>query len=81
MLIPYCVLVCCRISENDLFKQDWRSRTRMQIFQYIVLKWTFAFLIGLTTGLVGFFNNLAVENIAGLKLVITSNLMLQQRYE
>lgn len=68
------------ISENDLFKQDWRSRTRMQIFQYIVLKWTFAFLIGLTTGLVGFFNNLAVENIAGFKLVVTSNYMLQQRY-
>lgn len=68
------------ISENTLFKQDWRSRTRMQIFQYIVLKWTFAFLIGLTTGLVGFFNNLAVENIAGYKLVVTSNYMLQQRY-
>jgi len=35
---------------------------------------------GLTTGLVGFLNNLAMENIDGLKLVITSNLMLQQRY-
>jgi chloride channel 7 len=49
----------------------------MQFFQYIVLKWTFAFLNGLTTGLVGFFNNLAVENIAGFKLAITSSLMLQ----
>eukprot|EP01018_Ginkgo_biloba_P024751 Gb_03967 [translate_table: standard] len=68
------------IIENDLFKQDWRSRTRIQIFQYIVLKWTLAFLIGISTGLVGFFINLAVENIAGFKLVVTSSYMLQQRF-
>ncbi|KAG9456908.1 hypothetical protein H6P81_001416 [Aristolochia fimbriata] len=68
------------IVENDLFKQDWRSRKKVQIFQYVVLKWTLALLIGLTTGLVGFFNNLAVENIAGFKLLLTSNLMLNQRY-
>lgn len=68
------------ISENDLLKQDWRSRTRMQIFQYVVLKWTFAFLIGVITGLIGFVTNLAVENIAGFKLVVTSNYMLQERY-
>lgn len=42
------------IIENDLFKHDWRSRSRVQIFQYIVLKWTLAFLIGVFTGLVGF---------------------------
>lgn len=68
------------IIENDLFKHDWRSRTRIQIFQYIILKWTLAFLIGLLTGLVGFTINLAVENIAGTKFVITNNFMLQQRY-
>lgn len=66
------------IIENDLFKHDWRSRTRIQIFQYIILKWTLAFLIGILTGLVGFTINLAVENIAGTKFVITNNLMLQQ---
>lgn len=65
--------------ENDLFKQDWRSRKKVQIFQYIVLKWTLALLIGLGTGLVGFFNNLAVENIAGFKLLRTSNLMLNEK--
>lgn len=65
--------------ENELFKQDWRSRKRVQIFQYVVLKWTLALLIGLGTGLVGFFNNLAVENIAGFKLLLTSNLMLEHR--
>lgn len=65
--------------ENDVFKEDWRSRKKVQIFQYVVLKWTLALLIGLGTGLVGFFNNLAVENIAGFKLLITNNLMLQGR--
>ena len=70
----------CRIVDNDLFKQDWRSRNKVQIFQYLVLKWTLALLIGLSTGLVGFFNNLGVENIAGFKLLLTSNLMLRERY-
>ncbi|CAN6475479.1 unnamed protein product [Victoria cruziana] len=68
------------IVENDVFKEDWRSRKKVQIFQYVVLKWTLALLIGLSTGLVGFFNNLAVENIAGFKLLMTSNLMLENRY-
>ncbi|XP_072998583.1 chloride channel protein CLC-c-like [Typha latifolia] len=69
------------IVENDLYKQDWRSRKKVQIFQYIVLKWTLALLIGLGTGLVGFFNNIAVENIAGFKLLSTSNLMLKNRFK
>lgn len=68
------------IVENDLYKEDWRSRKKVQIFQYIVLKWTLALLIGLGTGLTGFFNNLAVENIAGRKLLLTSNLMLENKF-
>ncbi|KAK9286286.1 hypothetical protein L1049_014676 [Liquidambar formosana] len=68
------------IVENDLFKQDWRSRTKVEIFQYVVLKWTLALLIGLGTGFVGFFNNLAVENIAGFKLLLSNNLMLEDKY-
>ncbi|XP_075089851.1 chloride channel protein CLC-c-like [Nicotiana tabacum] len=68
------------IVENDLFKQDWRSRKKVQIFQYIFLKWTLVLLIGLSTGLVGFFNNIGVENIAGFKLLLTSNLMLEGKY-
>ncbi|CAL5183042.1 unnamed protein product [Lathyrus oleraceus] len=66
--------------ENDLLKQDWRSRTKVEIYQYVVLKWTLALLIGLITGLVGFFNNLGVENIAGFKLLLTNNLMINQKY-
>ena len=68
-----------RIVENELFKQDWRSRKKVQIFQYLVLKWAFALLIGLGTGLVGFFNNIAVENIAGFKLLLTTDLMSKQK--
>lgn len=68
------------INENELFKQDWRSRKKVQIFQYVFLKWALALLIGLSTGLVGFFSNIAVENIAGFKLLLTNKLMLQGSY-
>ncbi|KAK8707157.1 hypothetical protein V6N13_058221 [Hibiscus sabdariffa] len=68
------------IAENDFFKQDWRTRGKFQIFQYVVMKWLLCFLIGGFVSLVGFFNNLAVENIAGAKFVVTSNMMLSRRY-
>lgn len=68
-----------RIVENELFKQDWRSRKKVQIFQYIILKWGFALIIGLLTGLVGIFNNIAVENISGFKLLLTTDLMSQHK--
>lgn len=63
-----------------MYNQDWRSRGKLQIFQYQVLKWTLALIVGLVVALVGFFNNIAVENIAGFKLLLTSNLMLHNRY-
>lgn len=66
--------------ENELFKQDWRSRKKTQIFQYVFLKWGLALLIGVSTGLIGFFNNIAVENISGFKLLLTNNLMLEGSY-
>lgn len=68
------------IMENDVFKQDWRSRSKIQIFQYTSLKWCLCFLVGTAVGLIGFFNNLAIENIAGIKFVITSNKMLANKY-
>ncbi|KAF7820598.1 chloride channel protein CLC-c-like isoform X1 [Senna tora] len=68
------------IFENEIFKQDWRSRKRIQIFQYLTLKWGFALLIGLGTGLAGFLSNISVENIAGFKLLLTTNLMYKHRY-
>lgn len=68
-----------RIIENDFFKHDWRSMGAPQRFQYVLLKWTICFLIGIITGLVGFFNNLAVENISGIKFVITSDMMSEKK--
>ncbi|EEF31629.1 putative chloride channel-like protein CLC-g [Ricinus communis] len=68
------------IAENDFFKQDWRTHKKIQIFQYVFMKWLLCFLVGLIVSLIGFFNNLAVENIAGVKFVITSNMMLANRY-
>lgn len=66
--------------ENDFCKQDWRSRGKIEIVQYIFMKWTLCFLVGIIVSLLGFFNNLAVENIAGVKFVITSNMMLARRF-
>ncbi|KAL1335118.1 hypothetical protein HN51_064057 [Arachis hypogaea] len=68
------------IIENEFFKQDWRSRGASQIFQYIFMKWLLCFLIGLIVSLIAFCNNLAVENLAGIKFVITSNMMLERRF-
>ncbi|KAI3786866.1 hypothetical protein L1987_40900 [Smallanthus sonchifolius] len=68
------------IIENDVFKQDWRSRSTFEILQFLSLKWILCFVIGIAVSLVGFFNNLAIENIAGEKFVITSNMMLANRY-
>lgn len=71
----------CRISENELLDQDWRARGgRSEIFEYVILKWTICFLIGALSGCTGFFVNLAIENIAGIKFVVTSNMMLANRY-
>ncbi|KAL5987624.1 hypothetical protein ACLOJK_035374 [Asimina triloba] len=68
------------ILENEFFKQDWRSCSRSQIFQYIFMKWGLCFLLGIITGLVGFFDNLSIENVAGIKFVVTSNMMLEHKY-
>lgn len=68
------------IFENEFFKQDWRSRGVVQILQYICMKWLLCFMIGLIVGFIGFCNNLAVENLAGIKFVTTSNMMLERRF-
>ncbi|KAL0377300.1 UNVERIFIED_CONTAM: Chloride channel protein CLC-a [Sesamum radiatum] len=68
------------INENDLFKQDWRSRSRVQVLQYIFLKWLLAFLVGLLTGGIATLINLAVENITGYKLLAVVRYIEQERY-
>ncbi|KAL2334435.1 hypothetical protein Fmac_015648 [Flemingia macrophylla] len=68
------------VFDNEILKNEWRSRKKVEIIQYVMLKWGFALIIGLGTGLVGFFNSFAVENIAGFKLLMTTSLMSQHRY-
>ena len=62
-----------------MYKQDWRSRGKLQVFHYQVMKWVLALLVGSIVGFIGFFSNITVENIAGYKLLMTSNLMRQDR--
>ncbi|XP_020594886.1 putative chloride channel-like protein CLC-g, partial [Phalaenopsis equestris] len=65
------------IAESVLVNQDRRARNgRVEIFRKLFLKWALCFLIGIFSACVGFFINLAIENIAGVKFVVTSNMML-----
>ncbi|KAG8066458.1 hypothetical protein GUJ93_ZPchr0004g40047 [Zizania palustris] len=66
--------------ENDVFKQDWRARGRAHILRYVAIKWALCFLVGALAAAAGFVANLGVENVAGAKFVVTSNLMLAGRY-
>lgn len=68
------------IIENDLFKHDWRSRSNVEVLQYIFLKWAMAFLVGLLTGVIASLINLAIENISGLKMLQMVNLVRGKRY-
>lgn len=43
------------------------------------MKWLLCFCIGIIVSLIGFANNLAVENLAGVKFVFTSNMMIAGR--
>lgn len=74
-------LIWCRINENDLFKHDWRSRSKTQVLHYIFFKWTLAFLVGLLTGLIATLINLAIENIAGYKLLAIVRLIQKKRFD
>lgn len=53
----------------------------MQVLQYIFLKWTLAFLVGLLTGVIATLINLAVENIAGYKLLAVVHLIEEERFD
>ncbi|CAD6338820.1 unnamed protein product [Miscanthus lutarioriparius] len=68
------------IIENDLFKHDWRSRSNVEVLQYIFLKWAMAFLVGLLTGVIASLINFAIENISGLKMQHMVNLVREKRY-
>ncbi|XP_026660213.1 chloride channel protein CLC-b-like [Phoenix dactylifera] len=68
------------INENDIFKHDWTSRSSVQVLQYVFLKWMSAFLVGLLTGVIASLINLAIENIAGIKMLLMARLVNEKRY-
>ncbi|KAK4712693.1 hypothetical protein R3W88_007206 [Solanum pinnatisectum] len=68
------------INENDLFKHDWRKRSRVQTLQYVFIKWTLTFLVGLFAGGVATLISLSIENISGYKLQATVNYIDDKRY-
>ncbi|KAM3364090.1 chloride channel protein CLC-a-like [Capsicum galapagoense] len=68
------------INENDIFKHDWRRRSRAQALQYVFIKWTLAFLVGLLTGGVATLISLSIENISGYKLRAVVNYIDDERY-
>ncbi|KAL0915281.1 hypothetical protein M5K25_015686 [Dendrobium thyrsiflorum] len=68
------------IMENEFFKLDWRTRGRAHIVRYVILKWTLCLLVGVLAGAIGFFNNLAIENIAGFKFLHTTDLVVANKY-
>lgn len=61
------VTVIISVVESEVYREDWRSRSPIEQYQYVTLKWLFALLIGVGTGLVSFGINMSVENISGLK--------------
>ncbi|KAI3978030.1 hypothetical protein MKX01_032407 [Papaver californicum] len=67
------------INENDLFKHDWRSRSREQVLQYVFMKWILALIVGLLTGVIASLINLAIENIAGFKLLAVAKFIKEER--
>lgn len=76
----WCSGLCeSRINESDLFKHDWRRRSNVQVLQYVFGKWTLAFLVGLLTGVIASLINLAIENIAGIKMLHVGKYVREER--
>eukprot|EP00250_Pteridium_aquilinum_P004120 c14352_g1_i1 orf=344-2746(-) len=67
------------IPDNDVFKEDWRSKTT-ETLQFLVVEWTMACLVGIFTGLTAFAVNISVENISGSKLLATLTYLGNERY-
>eukprot|EP00271_Cylindrocystis_brebissonii_P007457 TRINITY_DN21013_c0_g1_i1.p1 TRINITY_DN21013_c0_g1~~TRINITY_DN21013_c0_g1_i1.p1 ORF type:complete len:847 (-),score=132.91 TRINITY_DN21013_c0_g1_i1:1176-3716(-) len=66
------------VVESLVYQEDWRSRTKLEQYQYVCLKWLFVLLVGIGTGLASFGINMAVENIAGLKFIVVTWFLDQQ---
>ncbi|WVZ60181.1 hypothetical protein U9M48_010234 [Paspalum notatum var. saurae] len=59
------------VIENYAYREEQAQRSKFWVPYYIMLKWLFALLIGVGTGLAAIFINLAVENFSGWKYTAT----------
>ncbi|KAA8548621.1 hypothetical protein F0562_000305 [Nyssa sinensis] len=68
------------VIENYAYKEEQAQRGKLYVGYYVVVKWFFALLIGIGTGLAAVFINISVENFAGWKFSLTFSI-IQKSYK
>ncbi|KAK4801032.1 hypothetical protein SAY86_021519 [Trapa natans] len=59
------------VIENFAYREEQANRGRLFVMYQVAVKWFFALLIGIGTGLAAVFINISVENFAGWKFSLT----------
>ncbi|KAH7522342.1 hypothetical protein FEM48_Zijuj07G0128200 [Ziziphus jujuba var. spinosa] len=67
------------VIENCTYWDEQAQRGKLYVAYCVVVKWFFALLIGLGTGLAAVFINISVENFAGWKFALTFSI-IQKSY-
>ncbi|XP_054805887.1 chloride channel protein CLC-d-like [Prosopis cineraria] len=67
------------VIENCAYREEQAQRGKLYVSYLLVVKWFFALLIGIGTGLAAVFINISVENFAGWKYSLTFNI-IQKSY-
>ncbi|XP_028773976.1 chloride channel protein CLC-d [Neltuma alba] len=67
------------VIENYAYREEQAQRGKLYVSYLLVVKWFFALLIGIGTGLAAIFINISVENFAGWKYSLTFNI-IQKSY-
>uniref|UniRef100_A0A2P2MKY6 Chloride channel protein n=1 Tax=Rhizophora mucronata TaxID=61149 RepID=A0A2P2MKY6_RHIMU len=67
------------VIENYAYREEQANRGKLYVGYHVAVKWFFALLIGICTGLAAVFINIVVENFAGWKFELTFNL-IQKSY-
>ncbi|KAJ9700300.1 hypothetical protein PVL29_005887 [Vitis rotundifolia] len=67
------------VIENNAYREEQAQRGKLMVGYYVGVKWFFALLIGIGTGLAAVFINISVENFAGWKFQLTFSI-IQKSY-
>ncbi|KDP40151.1 hypothetical protein JCGZ_02149 [Jatropha curcas] len=67
------------VIENYAYREEQAQRGKLYVGYCVAVKWLFALLIGIGTGLAAVFINLSVENFAGWKFSLTFSI-IQKSY-